>query len=219
MPHVSQTAARSLSRIMEAFLISILAVGIAEIGDRSLFLAILLGVQYQRPWPVFWGMTAGLFANQAVSALLGVWLFRIINPEWQGWIVGAVFLIMAIWILIPEDEKSFKQRSTGSIFLASALAFFILEMADKTQLAVITLAGAFNVFWPVVMGATLGILLVTTPALWLGSRFAARLPTKFIRISACCLFLLIGSWVLLDTAGMLPHNDWLQPEKFFEALQ
>ncbi len=204
---------------MEAFLVSLLAVGIAEIGDRSLFLAILLGLQYQRPWPVFWGMTAGLFANQALSALVGVWLFRIINPEWQGWIVGSVFLIMAIWVLIPEDEKSFKQRSTRSIFLASALAFFVLEMADKTQLAVITLAGAFGAFIPVVIGATLGILLVTTPALWLGSRFAVRMPMKFIRISACCLFLLIGSWVLLDTAGVLPEMSLLQPEKYFDALQ
>ncbi len=204
---------------MEAFLISTLAVGIAEIGDRSLFLAILLGVQYQRPWPVFWGMTTGLFLNQALSALLGVWLFRVINPEWQGWIVGTVFLIMAIWVLIPDDEKKFKQRSTGSIFLASALAFFILEMADKTQLAVITLAGAFEAFLPVVAGATLGILLVTTPALWLGSRFAARLPLKLLRISACCLFLLIGGWVLLDTAGILPHYELLQPARYFEALQ
>jgi len=216
---VLATATRPWITSMEAFLASLFAVGIAEIGDRSLFLAVLLGVQFKRPWPVFWGMVVGLFTNQALSALLGVWLFSIISPEWQGWIVGSVFVIMAFWMLIPEEEKSFKQRSTGSIFLASALAFFLLEMADKTQLAVITLAGAFEAFWPVVAGATLGILAVTTPALFLGCRFAARLPMKFIKIFACSLFLLIGCWILLDTAGFLPQYSFFQPANFFEDLR
>lgn len=190
---------------MEAFLVSILTVGIAELGDRSLFLAICFGVQYQRPWPVFWGMAAGLFVNQALSALVGVWLFQMVAPEWQSLLVGLVFLAMAVWVLIPESDGDVRQHTTGSLFLTSAVAFFFLEMADKTQLAVITLAGAFDSFMPVVLGATLGILLVTTPALWLGCRFADWLPMKAIRILAAGLFLLIGAWLLMDAAGFLPE--------------
>lgn len=184
---------------MEPFLISILAAAVAEIGDRSMFLAILLGVQYRRPWPVFWGMTAGLFANQAISALVGVWIFRVISPDWQAWLVGSIFVIMAIWVLIPEKEPQASCRSWSSIFWAAALGFFILEMADKTQLAVITLAGAMESYLPVVAGATLGILMVTTPALWLGHRFASLLPMKYIRIMASGVFLLIGAWILIGT--------------------
>ncbi len=183
---------------MNAFLISIITVGIAEIGDRSLFLAVLLGVQYRRPWPVFWGMTTGLFLNQLFSAVLGVWLFSIVPAHWQGWLVGSVFLIMAVWVLVAKEEKVDRYRSSRSIFMTSAIAFFILEMADKTQVAVISLAGYFGSIMPVVLGATLGIMLVTTPALLFGCRFASRLPMKAIRIAASCLFLIIGLWLILD---------------------
>lgn len=195
---------------MNAFLISILTVGIAEIGDRSLFLAILFGVQYQRPWPVFLGMASGLFANQLLSAFLGVWLFSAIPPHWQGWLVGIVFIGMAVWVLIPEDEQITQTKSCRGIFLTSAIAFFVLEMADKTQVAVISLAGYFNTVIPVVLGATLGILLVTTPALWFGCRFASRLPIKTIRIVASGLFLFLGLWIIFSVSGLLPQWDLLR---------
>ncbi|WP_045211162.1 TMEM165/GDT1 family protein [Desulfonatronovibrio magnus] len=184
---------------MNAFLISTLTVGIAEIGDRSLFLAILLGIQYRRPWPVFWGMSAGLFVNQLLSAILGVWLFSIIPASWQAMLVGSVFLIMAVWVLVPEDENVEIKSSARGIFFSSALAFFILEMADKTQIAVITLAGYFESVVPVVMGATLGILAVTTPALWLGCKFSHRLPVKSIKVIASVLFAVIGMWIIIDS--------------------
>lgn len=194
---------------MNAFLISILTIGIAEIGDRSLFLAILFGVQYQRLWPVFLGMASGLFANQLLSAVLGVWLFSVIPSQWQGWLVGIVFIGMAVWVLIPEDERITQTKSSRGIFLTSAIAFFILEMADKTQVAVISLAGYFNTVIPVVLGATLGILLVTTPALWLGCRFASRLPIKTIRIIASALFMFLGLWIILSVSEFLPQWNLL----------
>ena len=198
---LKQSPARTCT--MDAFLISIFTVGIAEIGDRSLFLAVFLGVRYQRLWPVFWGMAAGLFLNQALSAFAGIWLFRLIDAQWQGWLVGSVFLIMAVWMLFPDKDEKLKDHSGRSIFITSALAFFILEMADKTQLAVVTLAGVFDSFIPVVMGATLGILLLTTPALWLGCRFACLLPMRFVRFTGSALFFLIGAWIFLETAGVL----------------
>ncbi|MCC5810183.1 MAG: TMEM165/GDT1 family protein [Ectothiorhodospiraceae bacterium] len=203
---------------MELFFLSTLAVGIAEIGDRSLFLAILFGVIYQRPWPVFWGMATGLFANQALSALVGVWLFSFISAQWHAWLVGVVFLVMAVWVLVPEADEPNEGRPARSIFFAAAVSFFLLEMADKTQLAVVALAGGTGSIVPVVLGATLGILLVTTPALVLGHRFAAHLPIQALRVVASLLFGLLGAWTLAGAMGWLPESAVFDPAQYLEWL-
>lgn len=192
---------------MDAFFLSILTVGIAEVGDRSLFLALLFGLRYQRPWPIFAGMACGLFANQALSAFVGMWLFKFFQADWHAWIVGIAFIVMAIWVLIPEDNNELKTDISGhQLFLAAAVGFFVLEMADKTQLVVVALAGSYQSFWPVVLGATIGILAVTTPALWLGYKFAHKIPIKTMKWLAFSLFLILGIWVLLGAAGVLNNS-------------
>lgn len=202
---------------MDAFLVSALAVGIAEIGDRSLFLALLLGLRYRRPWPIFWGMALGLFANQLLTALAGLWLFSLLPMHWQPWLIAGVFLIMAVWLLFEEDDAPPPVRSGRHLMLSSALAFFILEMADKTQVTVIGLMGVYGQLVPVVMGATLGILLVTTPALWLGHRFADRIPTRTVHRLASLLFLLLALWIMADALGWLP--EWWSVSDLFPRLQ
>ncbi|AHE97767.1 TMEM165/GDT1 family protein [Thioalkalivibrio paradoxus] len=189
---------------MELFLLSILAVAVAEIGDRSMFLAALFGMRCRSAWAVFWGMAAGLFLNQLLSAVAGIWLFAVIATDWHFWVVGAAFLAMAVWVLIPEDEEVEKDTRARSAFFAAAIAFFLFEMFDKTQLAVITLAGASGALLPVVLGATVGILLITTPALILGKRFAASIPAAPMRYVASGLFLLIGLWTWAEAGGWMP---------------
>jgi len=189
---------------MELFLLSILAVAIAEIGDRSMFLAALFGMRCRSAWAVFWGMAAGLFLNQLLSAVAGIWLFAVIATDWHLWVVGAAFLVMAVWVLIPEDEEFEKDTRARSAFLAAAVAFFVFEMLDKTQLAVIALAGASGALLPVVLGATVGILLITTPALILGKRFATSIPAAPLRFLASGLFLLIGLWTWAEAGGWMP---------------
>ncbi len=204
---------------MELFALTIMTVGIAEIGDRTMFVAVLFGIRYPRLWPVFLGMTTGLFVNQALSAMFGVWLFSLIPAQWHTLVIGIAFIAMAIWVLIPESEDEDNQAlSARGIFMAAAITFFVLEMADKTQLAVVTLAGASGSIVIVILGATLGILLVTTPALLVGYRFARVLPLKVIRITASCLFGLLGVWMLLDAAGWLPENGLLQPSRLIESI-
>ncbi len=205
---------------MEAFLVSTLAVGIAEIGDRSMFLAVLFGIRYQRPWPVFWGMALGLFINQLLSAVLGVWFATLVDAQWLGWIVGGVFLVMAVWVLIPEKEEGEPKIISGrGLFLTAAVAFFMLEMADKTQLAVIALAGVYQSILPVALGASLGILLLTGPALWLGHRFADLLPMRTLNILASVLFFLLAAWMLLGAAGWLPEGILPDLGERFEVLE
>ncbi|WP_018862153.1 TMEM165/GDT1 family protein [Thioalkalivibrio sp. ALJ3] len=200
---------------MELFLLSIVAVAIAEIGDRSMFLAALFGMRCRSAWAVFWGMATGLFLNQLLSAVAGIWLFAVISTDWHLWVVGTAFLVMAVWVLIPEDDEFEKDTRARSAFLAAAIAFFVFEMLDKTQLAVITLAGASGALLPVVLGATVGILLITTPALILGKRFAERIPAATMRYIASGMFLLIGLWTWAEAGGWMPDlglpdlSEWL----------
>ncbi len=189
---------------MELFAISLMTALVAEIGDRSLLLAVLFGVRYERIWPIFWGMVTGLLVNQAVSAVAGVWLFALIPSTWHSWLIGITFLVMGVWILFSKDERLRDSGTAGGLFVTSAVAFFLLEMADKTQLAVIALAGVTQNVAPVILGATLGILLITTPALLIGNRFAAWLPVKWIRTIGAVLLLLLGGWTLLEASGSVP---------------
>lgn len=204
---------------LELFLVTVMTVGIAEIGDRTMFVAVLFGIRYPQLWPVFFGMTTGLFVNQAISALFGVWLFSLVPAQWHTLLIGLAFIAMAVWVLIPESEDDeTRTLSTRGIFMAAAITFFVLEMADKTQLAVVTLAGASGSILMVVLGATIGILLVTTPALLIGYRFARVLPLKAIRITAASMFFLLGIWMLLDAAGWLPATALFEPSRFLESI-
>jgi len=188
---------------MEAFVVSIIAVGIAEIGDKSLFLAILLTVRHQRPWPVFWGLGLGVTANLTLATILGIWLASWLDGQWLNWILGAVFLAVAAWALIPDgaQDRAAAPASGHSIFLTAAIGFFLLEMADKTQIATIALAASYNTLLPVLTGSVLGVILANAPAIWLGHRFAHRLPMRTVRLTAAALFALIGIWMLLDAAS------------------
>ena len=150
-------------------------------------------------------MAAGLFANQALSAFLGLWLFQWLNDDWHSWIIASAFLFMAIWVLLPEkdDEEIKPSMSSTQLVWAAAVSFFLLEIADKSQLVVITLAGNYQTVWPVVFGATLGILATAAPVLWLGYKFANRIPVTAAKWVASGLFLILALAVGLDATGWI----------------
>lgn len=188
---------------MELFLLSTVTVAVAEIGDRSMLLAALFGMRFQQRWAVFGGMATGLFVNQLLTAIAGVWLFSLFAGDWHLWLVGAAFLAIAVWTLIPEDDADASTLdSARGAFVAAAVAFFLFEMLDKTQVAVISLAGATASLIPVVLGATVGILLITTPALLLGQRLVGRVPLATLRLVAAGLFAVFGVATLLTAAGL-----------------
>lgn len=194
---------------MEAFWVSALLVGIAEIGDKSLFVTILLSVRYQRPWPILFGLIVGVTTNLALAAGFGAWLADAIDGDLLRWALGLAFLAMAVWSVIPESseaEEDVEPISRGGLFLTAAVSYFMLEMADKTQLATLALAARFDVFLPVLVGAVAGLVAANAPAIWLGHRFAARLPVARIRLLSTVLFTLLGGWILLDVSGWLSDS-------------
>ena len=185
---------------MEAFLISTGLVAIAEIGDKTMLLAICLAAAWRRPVPIILGILAATLANHAFAALAGSLLARFMDGEWMRWVVGLAFLGFAAWALIPDkldDAPQKTERTFAGVFWATAVAFFLVEMGDKTQVATVALGARFAEVPLVVIGTTLGMMLANGPAVLLGEVAARTLPLKLIRMVAAGAFAATGLWVLV----------------------
>lgn len=192
---------------MEAFLISTGIVALAEIGDKTQLLALLLAARYRQPLPISIAILIATMVNHALAGALGALISTWLTPELMRWILGASFLLMAIWTLIPDESPTEEavQRHRGlGVFLATLLAFFLAEMGDKTQVTTVALAIRYDAMMAVVLGTTLGMLLANIPVVLLGERLARRLPVRLVHRGAAALFLLLGISTLLGAAdGML----------------
>ena len=183
---------------MEQLLISTAVVAIAEIGDKTQLLAIVLAAKFRRPWPIIAGILAATLLNHAAAAGLGFLAARwLTGPVFQA-IVGLAFIAMAGWALIPdkEDEDALK-RPFGGVFLTTLVAFFIVEIGDKTQIATSLLAARFQDIVLVTAGTTLGMMAANIPAVLLGEAATRIVPLRIVRIAAATIFALIGLWVLV----------------------
>jgi len=183
---------------MDAFLVSLVAVAIAEIGDKTQLLSLTLAAKYRRPWPICIGIFLATLANHAMAGGVGALLAHWISPRALQWAVVASFIGMAAWALVPDkaDDEAATKHSGHSLVIATIITFFLAEMGDKTQLATVALAAQYHPLWQVVAGTTLGMLVANVPVVWLGARFAARIPLRAARIGAALLFLGLGLWNL-----------------------
>jgi Ca2+/H+ antiporter, TMEM165/GDT1 family len=181
---------------LQALLVSTGTVALAEIGDKTQLLALLLAARFRKPWPIALGILAATLINHAISAWLGAGLSRWLSPEWLRWGVAASFLAVAVWTLKPDklDEKDAALPAFGA-FTATCLAFFLAEIGDKTQVATVLLATRYEPLWQIVAGTTLGMLLANVPVVWLGHRFADRLPLRLAHAVAALVFLALAIWV------------------------
>lgn len=184
---------------MQALLVSTLAVALAEIGDKTQLLALLLAARWRRPWPICLGILAATLANHALAGLLGMLVARWLSPETLRWAIGLGFLAIAAWTLVPDrpGEGGGERLSAHGVLAATFVAFFLAEMGDKTQVATIALATQYQPLWQVVAGTTLGMLIANVPVVWLGARFAQRLPLGIVRAVAAAVFAALGVWVLV----------------------
>ncbi len=184
---------------MQTLLLSTLAVAIAEIGDKTQLLSLILAAKYRRPWPICLGILAATLANHALAAAFGAVVADWIPAAALKWIVAASFLAIAAWTLVPDkaDEAEASRVRAHGVFVASVVAFFLAEMGDKTQVATVVLAVQYAPLWQVIVGTTLGMLLANVPVVWLGARFAGRLPLRAARLGAALLFSVLAIWILL----------------------
>jgi putative Ca2+/H+ antiporter (TMEM165/GDT1 family) len=189
---------------LEALLTSTFVVALAEVGDKTQLLAIVLATRFKRPLPIIAGIFAATIANHFLAALLGSEAASFLNGTWFRYLVAGSFVAMAIWTLIPDklDELEDKPPRFGAFF-TTLIAFFLVEMGDKTQIATVALGARFNSVVSVTMGTTLGMMLANVPAVFLGNELIKRVPLKAIRRIAALLFLAIGLWLLAQTAGAL----------------
>ncbi|TBU77716.1 hypothetical protein DNK06_15115 [Pseudomonas daroniae] len=175
---------------MESLFVPTLIVALAEIGDKTQLLALLLAARFRRPWPIIWGMVVATLANHLVAGAVGNWVAGLLSPALLSWILAASFIAVALWTLIPDkldDDESSKLKRYGP-FLTTLIAFFLAEMGDKTQVATVMLAAQYPHFIMVVIGTTLGMLIANVPVVLAGNFAADRLPLTLIRRLAATAF-------------------------------
>ena len=183
---------------MEPVLISALVVALAEIGDRTQLLAIVLATRFRAPIPILAGILFATLANHGLAATVGYFAADLLRGRWFQYVVAASFFATAAWTLVPDKEDdSPHQASRFGVFLTTALAFFVVEMGDKTQIATVSLAARFHQIFLVAAGTTLGMMAANVPAVLLGEAATKIVPLRLVRIGAAALFGGLGVWTLI----------------------
>jgi putative Ca2+/H+ antiporter (TMEM165/GDT1 family) len=190
---------------MEALFVSTGVVALAEIGDKTQLLAFILAARFKKPLPIIAGILCATILNHGMAGALGAWITTTINPDILRWILGASFIGMAAWTLIPdkiEDEETHIAKRLG-VFGATFITFFLAEMGDKTQIATIAMAAHYASPLLVVIGTTLGMLVADVPAVFIGDKFAAKIPMKLVHSIAAGIFALLGVATLFGLGASL----------------
>lgn len=184
---------------MQALLVSIGIVSLAEIGDKTQLLAFVLAARFRRPLPIIMGILVATLINHGLAGALGVLLPWLFDPQLLTWILAVSFLLMAGWMLIPDklDEDDLKFQQYG-VFATTLFAFFFAEMGDKTQIATIALAAQYDAFITVVIGTTIGMMIANVPAVLIGGKLADKMPVRLVHIIAACIFAVLGIVALLQ---------------------
>ncbi|MDR7306506.1 TMEM165/GDT1 family protein [Rhodoferax saidenbachensis] len=190
---------------MEALLVSTGVVALAEIGDKTQLLAFILAARFKKPLPIIAGILAATVLNHGLAGALGAWITSVLSPGVLRWVLGASFLGMAIWTLIPDkiEEEETRVASKLGVFGATFVTFFLAEMGDKTQIATIAMAAHYANPLLVVIGTTLGMLIADVPAVFVGDRLAAKIPMKLVHGIAAAIFALLGLATLLGAGASL----------------
>jgi len=191
---------------MEAFLVSTGIVALAEMGDKTQLLSLVLAARYRRPIPIILGILIATLVNHGFAGALGGWITHMVGPSLLRWILGLGFIAMAAWMLIPDKLDDVEQakpvRGALGILGTTILAFFFAEMGDKTQIATVALGARFSdTIVAVVAGTTFGMMLANVPAVLLGGRFADKMPIGLVHKIAAGIFVVLGVLALLNVGA------------------
>lgn len=179
---------------MESFLVSTGIVALAEMGDKTQLLALVLAARFRKPWPIVLGIFVATIANHAMAGALGAWFTTLVGPQMLRWILGVSFIAMAAWMLIPDklDDDEDTGASRFGVFGTTLVAFFLAEMGDKTQIATVMLVAQYQAYFWVVAGTTLGMMLANAPVVWLGERITRLVPLRVVHIVSALVFAALG---------------------------
>jgi putative Ca2+/H+ antiporter (TMEM165/GDT1 family) len=184
--------------LLDAFLTSTLLVTVAEIGDKTMLLAIVLASRFRKPLPIIAGILVATLANHALAALVGHTAASWLESSAFQIAVALSFIAMGLWTLVPDKlDDDGEPRAHGGVFLTTAVAFFLVEMGDKTQIATVALGAQFNSVLLVTAGTTAGMMLANIPAVLLGDALVRRISLKTVRIIAAACFVAAGIWMLV----------------------
>lgn len=195
----------AVERFMEALFISAGVVALAEIGDKTQLLAFILAARFKRPLPILLGILCATIVNHGLAGALGAWITASVSPEILRWILGASFIGMAVWTMIPDkiEEEEMHVAKKFGVFGATLITFFLAEMGDKTQIATVAMAAHYASSLLVVAGTTLGMLLADVPAVFVGDKLASKIPMKLVHSIAAAVFALLGIATLLGAGAKL----------------
>lgn len=186
---------------MEIILTSTLVVALAEIGDKTMLLAIVLASRFRKPLPIITGIFFATIANHALAAWAGSAIAGLLDGQWFRIAVAIGFLAMAAWTLVPdrfEDDDGRRDRSRRGAFLTTLISFFLVEIGDKTQVTTVALGAHYHSVALVAIGTTLGMMLANVPAVFLGDRITRLVPLNIVRMAAAAIFAGLGLWGLIE---------------------
>jgi len=191
------------SFFLEAFLLSTGIVALAEMGDKTQLLSLVLAARFKRPWPIVWGILVATLLNHALAGAAGAWVMAMIGPDVMRWVLGVSFIAMGLWMLIPDklDDDDAKPSHHWGVFMTTTWAFFLAEMGDKTQIATVALGAQYQPLVAVVAGTTLGMMLANAPVVFFGDAITKRVPIRVVHLIAAVIFAALGVLALLGVGA------------------
>ena len=189
---------------MEAFLVSTGVVALGEMGDKTQLLAIVLAAAFRKPIPIIAGILVATLVNHAAAGAVGGWVAQALGPDILRWVIGLSFLAMAGWMLIPDeiDDGAARDKHRLGVFGTTAVAFFLAEMGDKTQIATVALAARYTDIVQVVLGTTFGMMLANVPAVFLGDKIAKMVSMQLVHGIAAAIFAILGALTLFNVGQL-----------------
>ena len=190
---------------MQSIFVSTGVVTLAEIGDKTQLLAFILAARFKKPIPIIAGILIATLINHGLAGALGAWITSALSPDVLRWALGASFIAMAAWTLIPDqiEEDETQLASRYGVFSATLITFFLAEMGDKTQIATVALAAHFAQPLMVVIGTTLGMLIADVPAVFIGDRLAEKIPMRLVHAIAAAVFAALGIATLMGLGSQI----------------
>ncbi len=183
---------------MEAFLVSAGVVALAELGDKTQLLALLLAARLRAPLPVIAGIATAVLVNHLLAGAVGTLLASVLAPAVLRWLLAASFLATAVWMLVPDKEPAGAARlARFGAYSRTVVTFFLVEMGDKTQIATLALAARYHALVAVVAGTTLGMLIADVPVVLLGRVVAERIPVQLMHRIGAAVFVALALLALL----------------------